>query len=142
MHCRRCEEDFFGGSICPRCGGALRRGAVIYSRVGEPLAHRISPHGEGSERAHEEREPGHSEGLVVRLMHKMVESVLVCALFSVIFRISIFLLKVIDSLMKTGGDIYEGIRLGADMHRPVEWYETMIWMLIVFLVFRFRHNPR
>jgi len=72
----------------------------------------------------------------------MVESVFVCALFSVIFRISIFLLKVIDSLMKTGGDIYEGIRLGVDMHRPVEWYETMIWMLIVFLVFRFRHNPR
>lgn len=75
-------------------------------------------------------------------MHKMVESIFVCALFSFIFRISIFLLKVIDSLMKTGGDIYEGISLGTDIHRPVEWYEMIIWMLIVVLVFRYRHNPR
>jgi len=146
MYCNRCEIDYFGGSICARCGGTLERGEVRFSRMGQPLflggASRMSEPVPPLRTARGEKEPGRSEGLLVRLGYKLIESVFACALFSVVLRVVTFIVKVVDSLTETGGDIRGGISLFADMQRAVSWYEVWIWVLIAVLVFRLRHNPR
>jgi len=146
MYCRRCEIDYFGGSICARCGGTLERGEVRFSRMGQPLFLRGAPPISGPDpsrrAARAEKEPGRSEGLLVRLGHKLIESVFACALFSVVLRVGTFMFKIVDSLMATGGDIREGISFLAEMKREISGYEIWFWVLIAVLVFRFRHNPR
>lgn len=146
MRCERCGIDYFGGSICTCCGGALKPGAIRFSRTGEPLSH-MSPAGAGEavlpmHHGFVEREAGRAEGALVRLSYKILESIFACALFSVLLRAVIFLVKVIDSLMETGGDIREGISFAADLQRAINWYEIVVWMLLVLVIFRFRHNPR
>jgi len=146
MHCNRCEIDYFGGSICERCGGALERGEVRFSRMGQPLflggASPMSEHAPPLRAARAEKEPGRSEGLLVRLGYKLIESVFACALFSVVLRVGTFIFKVVDSLMATGGDIRPGISLLTEMKKAISGYDVCFWVLIAVLVFRLRHNPR
>lgn len=146
MHCKRCDIDYFGGSICARCGGALDRGDVRFSRMGQPLFRGEAPTMRepvpARHTTREEKEPGRSEGFLVRLGHKFIESVFACALSSAILRAGTFLFKVADSLMATGGDIRPGISLLAEMKKPIGGFDVCIWMVIIVLVFRFRHNPR
>jgi len=141
MYCGRCQEDYFGGSLCPVCGGRMRRGKISYSRFGEPLNHYVSR--EGRKRAASGgKEAGVAEGLIVRLLHKLVDSIVFCALFSLLYRVGSFGVRVADSLMQTGGDIRPGIRLGMYLRRPIDGVDILAWALIVLLVFKFRHNPR
>jgi hypothetical protein len=146
MHCKRCEIDYFGGSICARCGGALERGDVRFSRMGRPLfrgeAPAMSEAVPARHTAREEKEPGRSEGFIVRLGRKLIESVIACALFSVVLRAGTFLFKVADSLMETGGDILPGISLITEMKKPIGEIDVFFWLVVTVLVFRFRHNPR
>ena len=92
--------------------------------------------------ARREEEPGRSDGLLMRLAHKTVESAFGCALSSVVLRFCIFAFKVVDSLMSTGGDVRPGISLLAEMKREIGGYDVFFWALITILIFRFRHNPR
>ncbi len=146
MYCKRCEIDYFGGSICARCGGALVRGEVRFSRMGQPFFLRGEPPISGSDRfrpdAEPVKEPGRAEGILIRLGRKLIESVFACALFSVILRVGTFLFKVADSLMATGGDIRPGISLVVEMKKEISGYDVFFWVLIAALVFKFRHNPR
>lgn len=148
MRCAGCEMDFFGGGICPRCGVALKRGDILYGRVGEPLASPAQPRpGENvfsGPRAREAtaQEPGEGEGALVRWSYKILESVFACALFSVVLRVVIFFVKVIDSLMETGGDIKEGISFLSEIQRAISWYEEAVWVLIAIIVLKYRHGPK
>lgn len=146
MYCTRCEIDYFGGSICARCGGPLERGELRFSRMGQPrFSGGASPMGEPSSARHvarADKEPGRSEGFLVRCGYKFIESVFACALFSVVLRVGTFIFKVVDSLMATGGDIRPGISLLTEMKKAISGYDVCFWVLITVLVFRFRHNPR
>lgn len=146
MYCKRCETDYFGGSICAQCGGALGKGDVRFSRMGQPLfLVGGAPMGATASRlpvARGEEEPGGADGLPARLGRKIVESAFACALFSVALRFGAFMLKVVDSLTATGGDVRSGISLLAEMKKEIGGYDVFFWALITVLIFRFRHNPR
>ena len=146
MYCRRCGIDCFGGGLCEKCGGALERGDVQFSHMGHPLfLMGGAPMGETVPPmpvVREEEEPGRSDGWLVRLVRKLVESAFACALFSVVLRFGAFMFKVVDSLTATGGDVRPGISLLAEMKKGVGGYDVFFWALIAILVFRFRHNPR
>ncbi|MEJ2745471.1 MAG: hypothetical protein P8123_07295 [bacterium] len=146
MRCKRCEIDYFGGSVCAQCGGALERGEVKFSRMGQPLfLVGGAPAGEAVSStpvAREEEEPGGSDGILFRLVRKTVESAFACALFSVVLRFGTFMFKVVDSLMATGGDVRPGISLIVEMRKDIGGYDVFFWVLITILIFRFRHNPR
>lgn len=146
MHCKRCEIDYFGGSLCEKCGGALERGDVKFSRLGQPLFLAGGlPIGEAVPPppvAREGEEPGRSDGILTRLLRKIVESALACALFSVVLRFGTFVFKVVDSLTATGGDVRPGISLLAEMRKEIGGFDVFFWLLIAVLIFRFRHNPR
>lgn len=147
MYCERCEMNHFGGSRCPACGDPMKRGEVRFMITGEPL--RKAP-GEAAlgqqyvpyKKGKKDKEPGRSEALAVRISYKFLESVFACVFFSVMLRVVIFLVKVIDSLMETGGDIKEGISFAEDIQRAISWYEIAAWVFIVLLVFKYRHGPR
>ena len=102
----------------------------------------MSEHAPPLRAARTEKEPGRSEGLLVRLGYKLIESVFACALFSVVLRVGTFIFKVVDSLMATGGDIRPGISLLTEMKKAISGYDVCFWVLIAVLVFRIRHNPR
>lgn len=147
MYCARCELHHFAGSRCPACGDLMVRGGMKFNRMGEPLAKSaeaqpatspFAPPSAGRAR----KEAGRSEGLIVRLAYKLLESVFTCALFSVTLRMAIFLVKVADSLMQTGGDVREGISLYQEIQRGIGWYEVGIWGVITVFIFLYRHNPR
>jgi hypothetical protein len=145
MRCKRCEIDYLGGSICAQCGGALKRGEVRFSRMGQPLSHAGGASvGEAVPPMpfdREDEEPGTSDGFLVRLVRKTYESVLACALFSVVLRFGTFMFKVVDSLMATGGDVRPGISLLVEMKKEIGGCDVFFWVLIAILIFRFRHNP-
>lgn len=149
MYCRRCETYQFGGSRCPSCGDLMERGGAKFSRTGEPLARSASVGSspgpasrQGAGPARAGKEVGKSEGLPLRLAYKLIESVCACALFSVALRCAVFLVKVADSLMRTGGDVEAGISLVDDIRRAIEWYEIGGWVILTVLIFVFRRNPR
>ena len=145
MYCERCNTHYFGGSVCLTCGGPLLRGVSTFSMRGElqrrgqeiSISQTAPPHLKSSEKAG----VGRSAGILVRLCYKILESLFACVRFSVALRVIIFLVKVIDSLMETGGDIKEGISFYADMQMGIGWYEKAAWVLIVILIFRYRHRP-
>ncbi|MDD5556302.1 MAG: hypothetical protein PHN82_03525 [bacterium] len=146
MYCPRCAARHFAGSRCPACGGPMRRDGTKFTLSGE-----IRPDFMGSgvaepsmpaRRARRSHEPGRSEGVIVRFAYKVMESIFGCALFSVSLRVVIFLVKVIDSLVQTGGDIREGISFSADIGRAVEWYEIAGWALVTVIIFKTRRTPR
>lgn len=147
MYCARCGMYHFGGSRCPSCGDLMVRGGMKFTRGGEPLARgaeadpALAPYSSPAAMGRR-REVGKSEGIVVRLTYKLMESVIACALFSVALRCAIFLVKVADSLMRTGGDVDAGISLVRDIQRAVEWYEIGGWVLLTAVIFIFRRNPR
>lgn len=144
MYCPRCDANHFAGSRCPACGGRMRRGDLRFSLFGEPLVQGderdISPI--PSEPSAGGREPGRSEGSVVRYRGKILESLFFCLLLSVSLRFGIFAAKVIDSLVQTGGEIRAGISIVVEFRRPVTGYEVLAWALITLLIFRYRHAPR
>jgi hypothetical protein len=120
-----------------------------FTRTGEPLARNVkadlaaSPFTRQAGTGGGKKEAGRkSEGILVRLAYKLMESVFACALFSVALRMATFLVKVADSLMETGGDVKEGISLVTDVQRAIEWYEIGGWVLLTVLIFAFRRNPR
>ncbi|MCX6356967.1 MAG: hypothetical protein NT045_03675 [Candidatus Aureabacteria bacterium] len=120
----------------------MRRSGERFSRLGAPLRQGIGQPGPHGRPAHRQSEPGRSEGALVRWSYKLLESIGACALFSVAFRLVLFLVKVIDSLTETGGDIKEGISLLADLQRAFGMFEIAAWALIVLIVFKYRHTPR
>ena len=148
MYCARCEMYHFGGSRCPSCGDGMVRGGMKFTRTGEPLARgavsdpAASPFTRQAGTGGGKKEAGKSEGFLVRLAYKLMESVFACALFSVVLRMAIFLVKVADSLMETGGDVKEGISLVVEVQRAIAWYEIGGWVLLTVLIFMFRRNPR
>lgn len=146
MYCKRCEMDYFGGGLCEKCGGRLEKGEVKFSHVGQPLFFAGgAPMGEAVPSrpvARAEEEPGGSDGFLLRLLRKIVESAFACALFSVVLRFGAFVFKVADSLMATGGDVRPGISLLAEMRKEIGGFDVFFWALIAILIFRFRHNPR
>jgi hypothetical protein len=148
MYCARCGMYHFGGSRCPSCGDELVRGGMKFTRTGEPLARgaesnpATSPFSRPPGTGGAKKEAGKSEGLLVRLAYKLMESVFACALFTVSLRCAIFLVKIADSLMKTGGDVEAGISLIDDIQRAIAWYEIAGWVLLTVLIFIYRRNPR
>ena len=145
MFCPRCDEHHFGGSICPSCGGRLLRGKATFTPHGTPAIQKanIAVYGGARSRAAEAAadKTGQSTGLLLRLCYKALESVFACVMFSVALRLVIFLVKVIDSMLETGGEIKEGISLYADFRMAVGRYEIVMWVIIAILIFRYRHNP-
>lgn len=146
MYCERCDEHHFGGGICPSCAGRLRRGEATFSPHGTPLLQKpnIGVYGKSEGRggpAGKNETTGQSAGFLMRLCYKILESAFACALFSVTLRIVIFFVKVIDSMMETGGDVKEGISLYSDMRMAISGYEMAAWLLIAVLIFRCRHRP-
>ncbi len=141
MYCQRCDEIYFGGSICPACGARLERGRIKFSLSGEPVLHEKELHGVPRQSAREAREKRRPRGFISRLYHKFIESVIACVLLSVAIRVVIFLVKVVDSLVETGGEIKGGISFYTDIRRPVGWPEVAVWLLIFILIFNYRHNP-
>jgi hypothetical protein len=125
----------------------MRKGEIRFTLLGEP---RRTP-GEGAVVDHaappvhiarKVKEPGRSEGFLTRLGYKFLESIFACVMFSVVLRVVIFIVRVVDSLMETGGDVKEGISFAEDIQRAVSWYEVAAWVLVAVLVFRLRHPPR
>ncbi|MEI6633815.1 MAG: hypothetical protein WCP22_08360 [Chlamydiota bacterium] len=148
MYCARCGMYHFGGSRCPSCGDGMVHGGMKFTRTGEPLARgaeadpAAAPFIRQAGAGGGKKEAGKSEGFPVRLAYKLMESVFACALFTVFLRMAIFLVKVAESLMETGGDVKEGISLITEVQRAIEWYEIGGWVLLTVLIFKFRRNPR
>jgi hypothetical protein len=124
------------------------RGGMKFTRTGEPLARgaesdpAVSPFTRQAGAGGGKKEAGKSEGLLVRLAYKLMEAVFACALFTVSLRCAIFLVKIADSLMETGGDVKEGISLVTEVQRAIAWYEIGGWVLLTALIFIYRRNPR
>jgi hypothetical protein len=143
MFCKQCNEYHFGGSLCPSCGRKLGRSKIRFSHTGEPVLYeqeQFGVHG-GGMAVREKKEKKHSGGFVARLCYKFIESVMACVLFSVTFRIVLFLVKLADSLMETGGEIRGGISFYADIKQAINWFEIVVWLIIFILIFRYRYNP-
>ena len=145
MYCPRCDEHHFGGSVCPSCGGKLLRGRATFTPHGTPMIQRaniaVYQKARGRAAAAAADKTGQAEGLLVRLCYKLLESVFACVAFSVALRLVIFLVKVIDSMLETGGEIKEGISLYSDIRMAIGRYEIAMWIIIAILIFRYRHNP-